>query len=72
MCSMSMKWTHCIKIHLTHLFSHDSSGFHAFPQALSLVDTSSPKIRSDGFQILGSCFQPLLICMGNLKREFKI
>ena len=34
-------WTHFIKKPLTNLFIHDSSELYAFPQALSLTDTSS-------------------------------
>ena len=44
MSSMSIKLHNLTKIKPKNLFSHDSSGFHAFPQVLSLVDTSSSKL----------------------------
>jgi hypothetical protein len=36
-------WTHLINKYLTKRFIHDSSGLYAFPQVLSLVDTSTSK-----------------------------
>ena len=36
------KWPHFIKKTLTNGFIHDSSEVYAFPQILSLTDTSSP------------------------------
>jgi hypothetical protein len=35
-------WPHSINKHLTNLFIHDSSEVYAFPQVLSMTDTSSP------------------------------
>ena len=40
---MSIKWNNFIKIHPINLFIHDSSGFLAFPQVLSLDDKNSSK-----------------------------
>ena len=39
-------WPHFIKKPIKKLFFHDSSGLYAFPQALSLTDTSSSKFSS--------------------------
>ena len=41
MYSMGIIWPHLINKQPKKLFIHDSNGFHAFPQVLSLADTSS-------------------------------
>ena len=46
MTSKGTKWNNLINKPLTKLFIHDSSGLYAFPQALSLTDTSSSKFSS--------------------------
>ena len=43
MTSKGTPWHNLINKTLKKLFIHDSSGLHAFPQALSLMDTSSSK-----------------------------
>ena len=72
MTSKGTPWNHLINKPLKNLFIHDSSELYAFRQALSLTNTKLFQIQSDGPPILGSCFQPLLICIGNLKRVLKI
>ena len=56
MTSKGSQWSHLIKKPLTKLFIHDSSGLYAFPQVLSLVDTSSSK-----FCLLASKFWDLVL-----------